>query len=609
MSRMMAPVNPGKLKMDFATTLAALVALAAFIITARILFIRPITGVADNGDFARVMNSTGLYYISDNPEDKYFGFVNRLYGAGYAIPFGGGYISTQLPLVMLAVSACKAMTGGGYFDIRFLSAIYLLIFIVAIFFTVRQTVKRMGIAGVIPALLIIPIFCDTGYISYFNSLYGEPVTYVSLLLMTSMAVSTAFGEGPASRAPAVSGHLRASRAGIGSGTTRPQILFCALFCMGLILFAGAKVQNTPAGLLGALLCAGIAVREGRPGGIREGREEEKEGSRRKGTLGGRQKEKGKGIEGKLDEDARQAASGETKGRKRTTIPEIANGTNTVNSPEKPAGKKTQEKRTTGIPARRIFIISAAVAAAVSLVCYAGVSREIKVCNKYQTVFYGILKDSPDPAGDLAELGLDPALAVLAGTNYFMEDYPLDIRTPEFKEMLFEKVGYTDVAGFYLRHPSRLLEKLEIAAENGFKLRQGFGNYEKYPGVRYKQTADVFCFWSNFKMNVLPHTLLFVFSFYAASVLVLLYEYRKADMPGTRFLTGFFGFIVLTGATQFVLPVLGDGEADLSKHLFLFNISFDLLFAAGLAYFSQKAAVAARYIAEYIRNKRLGSAPE
>ena len=275
----------------------------------------------------------------------------------------------------------------------------------------------------------------------------------------------------------------------------------------------------------------------------------------------------------------------------------------------PAGGSGRLLKAAGVSARRIFIISAAAAAAVSLVCYAGVSREIKVCNKYQTVFYGILKDSPDPAGDLAELGLDPAFAVLAGTNYFMEEYPLDIRTPEFKEMLFEKVGYADVAGFYLRHPGRLLEKLEIAAENGFKLRQGFGNYEKYPGVRYKQTADVFCFWSNFKMNVLPHTLLFVFAFYAASVLILIYEYRKADTPGTRFLTAFFGFIVLMGATQFVLPVLGDGEADLSKHLFLFNISFDLLFAAGLAYFSQKAAVAARYIAEYIRNKRLGSAPE
>jgi len=530
-----------KTRLDLPAAVAFLIAIAAFASAACILFKRPITGVADNGDFARIMNSTGLYYLSDDSEDRYFGYVNRLYGISCAIPFGGGYLSTQLPLVLLSIWLCKTATNTGLFDIRFLSAIYLLILITALYFFAKYSVKKTGIAGVIPVLSAFFMFCDTAYISYFNSLYGEPVTYVFLLLAASMAVFLSSQDiesllryhKPATP-PATDGTgyntCMSRQFSEGKPGAKMAICMAVVFYIALILFAGAKVQNTPVGLLAAVLCIKLGKLAGKAG------------------IG-------------------PAATGKAK----------------ITAP---GWQSTW---------RKLSIIAAVLAVAVSLVCYASVSGEIKVCNKYQTVFYGILKDSENPARDLAELGLDPALAVLAGTNYFMDEYPVNIRTPEFKRMLFDKVNYTNVAGFYLKHPSRLLEKLEIAANNGFKLKQGFGNYEKYPGVYYKMTSDIFCFWSDFKMNVLPHTLLFVFIYYSAALLIIFYEYKKAETPCKRFLAEFYAFIVLTGILQFALPVLGDGEADLSKHLFLFNVSFDLLFAAGLTYFTQKVTAAIRLI--------------
>ena len=466
---------------------------AAFFILCCILLPRPITGVADNGDFARIMNSTGLRYLSENSDDRYFGYVNRLYETGLGIPFGGGYLSTELPLVLLAVRISKAVTGTTFFDIRFLAAIYILILTSAVYLLVKYRRRASVTAALFSGVLAVLIFCDTGYTAYFNSLYGEPVTFVFLLLMTAAAFALSAAEKQALWLP-------------------------VLFCAGLLFFAGAKVQNAPAGLLTALFCLRLA---------------------------------------KLD------------------------------------------KRTAW---RRISLISAVSVAVVSLLCFYSISKEIKVCNKYQTVFYGILKGSSDPAGDLAELGMDPSLAVLAGTHYFMDSYPVNIRTDAFKAMLMEKVGYGNVAGFYLRHPGRLLQKLEYAAENGFKLKQGFGNYEKYPGIRYKQTSNVFSFWSNFKQNALPHTLWFVCSFYLLAVTVLAYEYRRTVHAGTRFFIEFMGIILLTGSMQFVLPVIGDGEADLSKHLFLFNLSFDLLFMTGAVYLAQKASVAIKHL----RNRRLAA---
>lgn len=468
-----------KFKMEIAFSFAVLVILYC------ILIMKPIRGVADNGDFARIMNSTGLFYFSEDPFDRYFGFVNRLYDIGYAIPFGGGYLSTQLPLVLLAIFLSKSVMGTAIFDIRFLAAIYILVLVVSIFFVVRGGRKHTGVLGLVPALSVLFIFCDIGYTAYFNSLYGEPVTLVFLLLMAGMALTLAIGE-------------------------KPAIWMLSLFCVGALFFSGAKVQNTPAGLLVALLCLRLAW---------------------------------------LRKDAVW---------------------------------------------KRISILAAVLVMVISLACYASVSKDIKVCNKYQTVFYGILRGSPNPAGDLKELGLDPSLAVLADTNYFMNNYPIDIKAPAFKEMLYDKISYTNVAAFYLRHPQRFLQKLEYAAENGFKLKQGFGNYEKYPGIQYKQTSNVFGFWSDFKMGALPHTLPFVCAFYITAMLALLYEYKRAERSKMRFYIEFLGVITLMGIIQFVLPIIGDGDADLSKHLFLFNISFDLLFATGLTYLAQKAVAVVKY---------------
>ena len=112
-----------------------------------ILFVRPITGVADNGDFARIMNSTGLQYISDSSSDRYFGYVNRLYKTGFILPFGGGYFSTELPIVLLAVFISRTLLNTELFDIRFLAAIYTLIFTGAVFLVVGCIRKRSGFSG------------------------------------------------------------------------------------------------------------------------------------------------------------------------------------------------------------------------------------------------------------------------------------------------------------------------------------------------------------------------------------------------------------------------------------------------------------------------------
>lgn len=447
---------------------------AAIFILAYVLMLRPVIGVADNGDFPRIMNSTGLHYLTADYNERYFNFVNRQYSVGIPVPFGGGYFSTEIFIVDLAVQLSRSVWNKGLFDIRYLSFLYILIFLAAIYFIVRYQRQKQGMSGFLAAVLLVFVFGDTGYISYFNSLYGEALSLVSLLLMTGAGIYLAV-------------------------TAKPRLWGLILFFAAAVFFAGAKIQNSPVGILTALFSLRLL---------------------------------------------------------------------------KLSGNKVW---------KRTVVFSAAIVLCVSILTFFAVSRDIKVCNKYQTVFYGILKDSPNPAGDLVELGLDPKLAVLAGTSYFLKEYPIDIRSAAFKNDIYKKVSHFKIAVFYLKHPDRFLKKLEISAENAFKLKQGIGNYEKYPGIEQKQIANIFVVWSDFKMKVIPHSLLFVFLFYTACLLALILEYfRRKDIRSKLYIE-LLALILLIGAIQFVFPVIGDGEADLSKHLFLFNVGFDMMFIAGVIY--------------------------
>lgn len=451
---------------------------AAIFILVYILMLRPIIGVADNGDFPRIMGSTGLHYLTEDYGERYFGFVNRLYRIGLAIPMGGGYFSTEIFMVGIAVLLSQAVWSTGIFDIRYLSLLYSILLVIAMFMIIRYNRRKLGIAGWLLAGLLVFVFADIGYISYFNSLYGEAVSLVFLLLMAGSGMYLIMND-------------------------KPRLWVLVLFFVSAAFFTGAKIQNCPAGILAMLL--GLRLLKLR-------------------------------------------------------------------------GDRTW---------RRISMLGVSALVAVALVSYVFVSRDIKVCNKYQTVFYGILKDSPDPAGDLAELGLDPGLAVLAGTNYFMKSYPVDIRSGDFKNQLYENVDHLKIAGFYLRHPDRLVNKLEVAAQNAFKLKQGFGNYENYEGVAYRQTANIFGLWSDFKMKVLPHSLLFITLFYTGCFSVLAFEYIRSRDARGRLYIELVAFFALTGLMQFVIPIIGDGEADLSKHLFLFNAVFDCMFISAVTYLSYR----------------------
>ena len=460
------------------------------------LFAPPFIGLADNSDYARVTQPLGLvpnehprYFhayreftiVAASASDDWLTSVRRIVNPG--VPNELGYVSSQFPVIqaaMLLNDAAKRLAGGdpAVFDIRFLGVLYVLLHALGLALMTSFAGRlRMRLAYGLLALLML---CDTGYVLYFHSLYGEAVILASATLIVGCAAWILYGP-PNARLP------------------------IALYFAAWLLFAGAKVANAPVGILGAIFSASLLYV-------------------RKDVL-----------------------------------------------------------------SRLLIAAGSAALLAFSIWFLAKTPLWMQQVNHYQAIFYGVLKDSPNPAADAAELGLPPQYAALAGTHGYMADAPYDIYGEAFSKAVYERATYSDIAVFYLKHPDRLIEKLRLSAENAVFLRPSYlGNYEPDEARERFRFAERLSLWEQARKQAAGFAFGIVaaaFALYAAGLLYRAWAWLRAPSRDARTGVAILGLALLwgTAALQFAVPVLGNGEADLQKHMFLFSVCFDLLLLTGTAW--------------------------
>lgn len=451
-----------------------LAVLAGICIIGYILFARPFIGVADNGDFLRVMGTAGLNYGVPNESygDRFFGYAHQYFA--YDHFFQLLYISTQIIVVAVARLIGYAVHPSS-FDIRVLGALYSLLLLAATYIIVRHNKYKSTLVGSVLAVCLLFMFYDVGYIAYFNSLYGEPVSLVFMLLSTGFGLCLLNQE-------------------------KPSKLVLWLFFISVFFLTGSKIQNAPVGILFALL-----------------------------------------------------------------------------------GLRFMALRN-NLSWRRLTIGLAASICIISVVMYTAAPKELKNINLYQTVFYGILNDSPDVKGDLEELGLPDHLSVLAGTNYFQTDTAIKQDAPEMKPDFYDRISHTDIFLFYFKHPARLVDKMEYAANNSMSIRPYYlGSYLKQENLPSGTLALSYSGWSQFKNTHMPRSLLSIALFYAAYYAAAIWEYIRRRDRNSRIRTELMMLIGLAGIIGFMVPILGDGQADIGKHLFLFNVCYDMMLVVSVVW--------------------------
>ncbi|WP_432402857.1 hypothetical protein [Wukongibacter sp. M2B1] len=195
------------------------------------LFLEPLIGLADNGDFYRIMISNDLNHENERNKNDYFGYFNHKYDKlQYFNDLKGSNKSTHSIFIKIAMKIDDIFTRDEKFDIRFHGLLCLMILALAIYWMVEVAVTMTCSIKLkyFIAVMAIFIFGDIGYTSYFNSFFGESIAFSFYLLSIGALLKFA-----------AEGDFR--------------IKYLVIFSLSTFMFMGAKNQFSPNGILAFLV--------------------------------------------------------------------------------------------------------------------------------------------------------------------------------------------------------------------------------------------------------------------------------------------------------------------------------------------------------------------
>lgn len=464
-------------------------ALLVVLLCSALLYLGENVGLSDNGDFRRVLLVNNLEYVDDTNHYYLFKQDYKMIVEGetfkekaqsvyridaeneiYTSPhFQIVKLSKLLNLIWNTISGQAETT----YNIAWLAAIYIFMLALAAWgiFTFVQDMKKPLRNAVLVLFLV--IFCDAGYVLYFNSFYGEPLQYVVLMMLISVGLMI---------------------------YKRPSIPKVIYFYVSLYFFSGAKLANVPYAIIVSLLAAVIMI-------LRKDR------------------------------------------KFKVTV-----------------------------------ILSAVVSIGFMINLYVSIPDWMQNDTTYQAVFFGITKESDTPEKDLKWLGVDEKYTCLVNTHAYMdeEEYPVDVNSEEFKHDFYDKVSKLDILFFYIFHPKRFVEKLNIAIESSAYVRPpNAGNSSSV----IMETTNRWSIWSNVRVAlkflyspVIIYAIFILLTIYIILVDIFLIYHRKKESTNRLYMLCGTNVLILGLWINLMLPILGNGEADIAKHMFLFTNCIDILFA-------------------------------
>ncbi|SFC19874.1 hypothetical protein [Clostridium uliginosum] len=450
------------------------------------LFVSPIIGMADNGDFYRVMNQNGVYHINKEDKDIFLGYFNKDYGIyKYNNDYAKILISTQSIFIKIAVFIDELFNKDYILDIRFMSALFLLIQATGIYLLVKVLINKIDKPKykMIIVLLITLIFCDTGYFAYYNSFFGEGVNICCFLLSIGILMYMIEFD---------------------------KVNVCTLFLFGVssFLFFGAKQQLAPVGILIAFIFAKI------------------------GTL-----------------------------------------------------KKQKILKGISFILFIIFIISSAV-------FYESITGDFKYINSYHAMNRGILLNEDNPDEILKNFNISSQYSLLKDTNFFEETTLTDLYDKDLIDDYYKKFPIGKILSYYVTHPKVILKMAKASFSNSYSIRpEVIGNYEKKANKTFGQKSYFFALWSTFKDKIIPKNILFSLVTIAIYLYISIRRFIKCKRDKNIkeiFIQEAYFYIFLVGFSQVIISVIGAGDADLAKHVFMYNMTFDLIFIYLISLMLKKA---------------------
>lgn len=177
-----------KLKKKYPFYMGILFIVLAVIILKYVLFSYPQPGVADQGDFDRVMSAGGITLKNSdvmNPDFKrFYEYTVTDYAIkdNMFIQFFITLVSSSIGYIIYLISLICRILGQDTFKTQYLAVAYAIMYVSALYIIIKSLNLKSGLKiGILITLSLFVLF-DGNYLIWFNSLYGEPMMMTTLMM-------------------------------------------------------------------------------------------------------------------------------------------------------------------------------------------------------------------------------------------------------------------------------------------------------------------------------------------------------------------------------------------------------------------------------------------
>jgi len=247
-------------RMRLALTMKLVLALALTgALVAWQLFVPPIIGLADQGDFLRLLGPLGFAPVPKGPEHKYW-YVTRKFAQdpSYRQP-RFEQVTSGLIIARAALALNRFLGNPRTFDVTLFGFIHGTLFMLALarLFYVTRALRLYWLVWALTLL----VMTDVGYVAYWNSLYTEPASCLWFLFLLAESIDL---REPSPQGPSTLQVLRWSIFALLCITARaPNAAFCLpLGVYGLSLArrcSDRQARFAAIGSVAAILIAGVLM--------------------------------------------------------------------------------------------------------------------------------------------------------------------------------------------------------------------------------------------------------------------------------------------------------------------------------------------------------------
>lgn len=217
---------------------------------------------------------------------------------------------------------------------------------------------------------------------------------------------------------------------------------------------------------------------------------------------------------------------------------------------------------------KLLMAISAVLVIASLTALLVTPQRIENIHKYNTISRGVLKTSQDIEASLNDLNIYRQFALIYDSTFY-DKYPITfVDGEEFSKDFYDQISFINIAGYYIKHPAQFYEMLKFSLENAYTIRpQSTGNFLKESGEAAGTKTYFFALYSTIKELMIPRTIGVFFVW-----LALLYFFYIRSEYNVKIMTA----ITLIGLSQILIAIIGSGDADMTRNMFVYGLVFDFL---------------------------------